>query len=336
MISNLHRKGNVSSGISHRSGEYQPPAKRPHHEINSDAGGRLQLLIVNPELQTHLGTKYIDETDLLPLLLERGFIRHVRTLDVEVQPLGGDSFKVTLDANRPFVSEAKTEIARRIGRPANQQELYKVVIRADGGVVREDDAEPVTLDDESIELANGEVIALAVAEDPPVVWQNFPKDRVALSEGGMVATQTAQRWSLTTTGVEMTEGKHYSEVQLLSESMLALAVGVSKPNLEMTDWYGEGDSTDGWFMCTTCGALHGNGKVYGDSAGTFQQGDRVGVLLDLDVGSLLFFKNGKQHGPGYPPGSVTGPVVFALQMYWERSVKLLPHALRPEQQQQQQ
>jgi hypothetical protein len=40
----------------------------------------------------------------------------------------------------------------------------------------------------------------------------------------------------------------------------------------------------------------------------------VGVLLDLNNGSLLFFKNGVQHGPGYAAGSVTGPVVAAVEL----------------------
>ena len=39
-----------------------------------------------------------------------------------------------------------------------------------------------------------------------------------------------------------------------------------------------------------------------------------GVLLDLNDGSLRFFKNGVQHGPGYPAGSVTGPVALAAQI----------------------
>jgi hypothetical protein len=53
----------------------------------------------------------------------------------------------------------------------------------------------------------------------------------------------------------------------------------------------------------------------------------VGVLLDLDNGSLRFFKNGVQHGPGYPAGSVAGPVVAAVQMYTkDASVRLLPNA----------
>jgi hypothetical protein len=56
----------------------------------------------------------------------------------------------------------------------------------------------------------------------------------------------------------------------------------------------------------------------------------VGVLLDLNDGSLRFFKNGVQHGPGYPAGSVTGPVVAAVQMYGkDESVRLLPKAEAP-------
>ena len=62
--------------------------------------------------------------------------------------------------------------------------------------------------------------------------------------------------------------------------------------------------------------LYGNGKQGDDRAGRFDQGDRMGVLLDLDDGSLRFFKNGVEHGPGYPAGSVTGPVAAAVQMHY--------------------
>jgi hypothetical protein len=48
--------------------------------------------------------------------------------------------------------------------------------------------------------------------------------------------------------------------------------------------------------------------------GAYHGGDIVGVLLNLDDGSLKFFRNGARHGPGYPAGSVTGPVVHAMQL----------------------
>jgi hypothetical protein len=83
------------------------------------------------------------------------------------------------------------------------------------------------------------------------------------------------------------------------------------------------------------GTLWGNGKDGDDEqddcvAAGEEEGDRVGVLLDLGDGTLRFFMNGVQHGPGYAAGSVTGPVVAALQMYQNTGVRLLANAQQPE------
>jgi hypothetical protein len=76
--------------------------------------------------------------------------------------LGGDSFKVTLEASKPTVGEAKAEIARSQGTAAACQELYRVAERSDGLAVREDDAEPEPLEDESVALGDNDVVAMAV------------------------------------------------------------------------------------------------------------------------------------------------------------------------------
>jgi hypothetical protein len=113
-------------------------------------------------------------------------------------------------------------------------------------------------------------------------------------------------------------------------SVLGLFVGISRPNLEPTGRYLGRECTNGWLTNANSGSLWGNGKYNDDEAGGYKQGDRVGVLLDLDNGSLRFFKNGVQHGPGFPAGSVTGPVVAAVQMYsGNTSVRLLPNAEAP-------
>ena len=125
--------------------------------------------------------------------------------------MGGDSVKVTLDASKPTVADAKTEIARLQGTAAAQQDLYRVAERADGLAVREDDAEPEPLEDESMGLEDGDVVAMAVKETP-LLWRTVAEGRVTLSEGGAVATQhNNNEWfmSLTTTGTELTEGRHY-------------------------------------------------------------------------------------------------------------------------------
>jgi hypothetical protein len=292
--------------------------------------GRKQLLLTSPELQTRLGRKFIDDTELLPLLLSHGFIRRVRTIQLEIRPLGGDSFKITLDSSKRTVGEAKAEIARLHGTTEERQELYKVAERADGLAVREDDAEPELLDDKSMLLGDGEIVAMAVKESP-LLWRTFHADRVTLSEGSAVATQTmAYEWSLTTTGIELTEGKHYWEVELLLENVSSIYIGISRPNLDHTGRYLDRDCPDSWFINASYGFLCGNGKQIDDTAGSYKQGERVGVLLDLDNGSLRFFKNSVQHGPGYAAGSVTGPVLHAVQLYMkDTSVRLLPNAQVP-------
>jgi hypothetical protein len=186
-------------------------------------------------------------------------------------------------------------------------------------VVREDDVEPDLLDDDTLPLEEGAVITMA-AKEPPLLWRTFPDEFVELSEGGTVATQItdiAEDWSHVTTGVELKEGRHFWEVELLSENMEYMNVGVTRPNLDPVGDYIDSDCTDGWFIHMKEGSLYGNGKNDDDAAGPYKQGDRVGVLLDLNKGSLLFFKNGVQHGPGYAPGSVTGPVVAAVEIYSE-------------------
>jgi hypothetical protein len=169
-----------------------------------------------------------------------------------------------------------------------------------------------------------------IHQEPPLLWQKFHDDRITLTEGGAVATQAALGISLTTTETELTEGKHYWEVELLSESMGGIFIGISRPNLDPAGEYYDKESTDGWFTYAYGGGLYGNGKWCDDEAGVYKQGDRVGVLLDLNNGSLRFFKNGVQHGPGYAAGSVTGPVVAAVQLYTnDGSVRLLPNAEAP-------
>jgi hypothetical protein len=307
------RKAKMDHGTK-RSRTQQPDAA----QAQPDLPGREQLLFTSPELQTRLGQKYCDEAQLLPLLLAHGLIRRVRTIEVAVRPLGGDSFQVRLDAAAPTVGETKAEIARVQGTEAECQELYRVAVRADGGAVREDDAEPELLEDGQLVLEEGAVVAMAVKETP-LLWRTFPEEVVELSEGGAVATQVEQNegdddHAHVTTGVELTEGRHYWEVELLSEDVDCIYVGVTRPKLDPEGHYMGSDCTDGWFIDPSIGALWGNGKYADDRAGSYEQGDRLGVLLDLNNGSLLFFKNGVQDGPGYPAGSVTGPVVASVEM----------------------
>jgi hypothetical protein len=79
-----------------------PPYSRTHQPdgppVQAQLMGRDQLLLKSPELQSQLGQRYCDESELLPLLLSHGLVSRVRTIEVAVHPLGGDNFKIRLDA----------------------------------------------------------------------------------------------------------------------------------------------------------------------------------------------------------------------------------------------
>ena len=149
--------------------------------------------------------------------------------------------------------------------------------------------------------------------DPPLKWRMWPEDRVSVSEEGNLVTVTAGGYSLTHTGEELTEGRHYWEVEVLSGYPL---IGVCRSDADPRAYHGRHDDTTVWLMDALDGELFGNGKQDDDQAGGFNNGDRMGILLDLDDGSLRFFKNGVEHGPGYPAGSVTGPVALAAHMFY--------------------
>jgi hypothetical protein len=331
-------------------------------------GSRAQLLVANEHLREVLGLKYCDEVGLLSLLLERGILSRVRTIEVEVHVGSSQPLKVSIGANQPKLAELKAEIARSQGTPERLQELHRVLPTTgseakDVGDKRDQSQDKqhsrrMLLEDDDVELMAGDMIALVVKEEP-LIWRVFDETSVELSADGSIATKLTRTKAistphiasntskigsifavvdaiddedeeesdvtLVTSALELTEGGHYWEVELVSEDT-SFCVGISKPNLDPRCNYAHRDCTDGWFIFACNGALFGNGKQHEDipTNGGYIQGDRIGMLLDLGSGSLCFFKNGMPNGPGYLAGSVQGPVVHAVQFFFsDNSAKLL-------------
>jgi hypothetical protein len=151
---------------------------------------------------------------------------------------------------------------------------------------------------------------------------------MALSGEGLEATKTVEDYTyhLVTGGSPMTEGRHYWEVELTAG--YDIMVGAARPGLDHDKSHY--NTNDAYFIGGYYGALYGNGKFRTDPQGEFAQGDRIGVLLDLDAGWMRLYRNGKRCGPGYTEG-VTGPLVRAAQLGNKgNKLTVLPGAVVPE------
>jgi hypothetical protein len=151
---------------------------------------------------------------------------------------------------------------------------------------------------------------------------------MTLSEDGLVATADTDGWQLVTGGEPMTEGRHYWEVEMAKWKEDSLFLGAVRPGLDHDK--GHYDTNDAYFTHAGNGSLYGNGKCNDDNQGKFAEGDRVGVLLNLDAGCLHYYRNGKRCGPGFAEG-VTGPLLRAAQVFYKSDkVTVLPGAVAPE------
>jgi len=151
---------------------------------------------------------------------------------------------------------------------------------------------------------------------------------IAISDDGTVATRGSGFYNraVGVTGGEVlvagTGKKDYWEVTLTAdpEGLSSVFIGVTRPGLDLEEPnYG---TDNAWYLNGEDGGLWGNGKFFSDQQGGIAVGDRIGVLLDWDAGSLRFYRNGQVYGPGFPSG-VTGPLVRTVEMCRQGTVVTL-------------
>jgi hypothetical protein len=122
------------------------------------------------------------------------------------------------------------------GTKEDVQELYKVLTRADGKAVREDDAEPEVPDDNGQSRGDGElVLAMAVKE-------------ALLSKEEALAMTWYNAVSLLASSIELTEGRRYWEMGVVACCVLTAATC---------------SCTGGWYTSTHAAARRGGGKKRG-------------------------------------------------------------------------
>ena len=161
-----------------------------------------------------------------------------------------------------------------------------------------------------------------------------------IGEDNLVVEKTAGSGYCLATGTVVVGGEdgvreRYFEAALTADGALKdmeFNVGVVKTGLNHESKHS--NSNNAWFLWAYNGGLYGNGKSQDDAQGELKVGDRVGVLVDLDGeggdgGSVRFFVNGSEYGPGFKSG-VVGPVVLGVEFCNKsQKVTLLPDAEKP-------
>jgi hypothetical protein len=179
-------------------------------------------------------------------------------------------------------------------------------------------------------LGLGEGSAVFLLQRAGWHWTACGKDIVLSGEGLVATVANYNHLQLATGGEPMTEGRHYWEVEITKWGGVDCLVGAVRPGLDHDKYHFS--TNDAYLIDAFNGGLWGNGKEGDDGQGEGLQaeGDRVGVLLDLDAGWLRFYRDGKRCGPGFTKG-VTGPLVRAAQVHRTGdTLTVLPAAVAPE------
>lgn len=165
-------------------------------------------------------------------------------------------------------------------------------------------------------------------------WDQFGKTMEA-SDDRMVMTKTnGGNYARHVAAKEvLSSGVHTWEVELTSgatsNNNRDVFVGVATPGCDVEKG-NHHDKGKAWYLRTHDGNIYGGDMDVEDAAKkgkNFLLGDRVGLRLDCDQRSLRFYKNGEPFGQEFPAGTITLPVVRAVELKCAgQSVKLWPEA----------
>lgn len=135
-----------------------------------------------------------------------------------------------------------------------------------------------------------------VASNVYATWNPADKNSgVTLSNGNLTATSSVTGGLVRST-ISKSSGKWYWEETVVSTLTHEPVVGVANSTANLTLYLG-GD-INGW------GYYGDNGNKYNNNSGvaygaTFVAGDVIGMALDMNAGTLTFYKNGVSQGTAF-------------------------------------
>jgi hypothetical protein len=136
-------------------------------------------------------------------------------------------------------------------------------------------------------------------------WNPLDTDTdITLSAGNLNASQTANNGICKAT-IGVSSGKWYWEVTPTSASVMVGIAQTTTPS--SSDYVGSATTSYGYFSST--GVKYNNSSAVSYGA-TYTTGDVIGVALDMDAGTVVFYKNNTSQGTAF--SSLSGTFTPAI------------------------
>jgi SPRY domain len=134
---------------------------------------------------------------------------------------------------------------------------------------------------------------------------------VTLSNGNLDSAGTTTTWNTQTGTIYVSSGKWYAEVLVNASngSGTRVGVGIASNAVAQGNYLGS-DSYGYAYYDLATKYNNASSSSYGAGYGT---GDVIGIALDLNAGTLTFYKNGSSQGTAY--SSLSGTFTFAVTQY---------------------
>jgi hypothetical protein len=148
---------------------------------------------------------------------------------------------------------------------------------------------------------------------------------VTLSEGNLKFVTTASAVHRRCRGtIFVSSGKWYAEATLNTVGGTYPNFGIITNTSNNSDTYIGGDSESYGYNSNGNKSNNGSGTAYG---ATYTAGDTIGAALDLDAGTVVFYKNGVSQGTAY--SSLSGLFTFGISGFGSSATWTLNFGQQP-------
>jgi hypothetical protein len=132
-----------------------------------------------------------------------------------------------------------------------------------------------------------------------------------LSNGNLDISTTSTSWQPSISSIFQSSGKWYAEFTVTTSTANSIHIGIVGPGFSVAAGNYIGVTATSYAYRADGGTKYNNASQasYGAS---YTTGDVIGVAMDLDAGTLVFYKNGTSQGTAYT--GMTGEKAFAVSV----------------------